>query len=93
MLTQVRDALLGYEYAPVLDEAVRDLRQLIQALYGVAVPVESREQPQHLARSESGQSKERAGAGQSHSGQALPLSWPVALPMHVESHRTRLLSD
>lgn len=92
-LDHARDALLSYEYAPALDEAVRDLRQLIQTLYGVAVPVESREQPQHLARSETGQSKERVGAGQSHSGQTLPLSWPVALLMHVESHRTRLLSD
>ena len=91
-LDHARDALLSYEYAPMLDVAIGDLRQLIQALYGVAVPVESREQPQRLTRPETGQSEEGAWAGQNHSEQTLPLSWPVALLMHVESHRTRLLS-
>jgi hypothetical protein len=90
-LAHARDALSSCEYVSVLNTALCDLRQLVQVLYGITVLTRLGRQSNHLARSETGQSRD--GTGKSDSRETLPLSWPVALLAHVESHRTRLIAD
>jgi hypothetical protein len=72
-LRHVRDALLVFTYASVIDTAIGDLQRLVQSLYDFQPPIV----PQERLTTRLG---------------TLPLTWPVALLLHLEWHRERLLS-